>query len=62
MVFSVPGGRDVHALSHVSLDLAPGEIVSVLGPVGLRQDHAAEHRGGVPGADRGAREPRRGAR
>ena len=34
MVFSVPGGKDVHALSHVSLDLAPGEIVSVLGPSG----------------------------
>ena len=34
MTFNVPGGADVHALAHVSLDLAPGELVSVLGPSG----------------------------
>ena len=34
MVFTVPGGSDVHALSNVNLDLAPGELVSVLGPSG----------------------------
>jgi taurine transport system ATP-binding protein len=34
MTFNVPGGEDVHALEHVSLDLKPGELVSVLGPSG----------------------------
>ena len=34
MVFNVPDGRGVHALSHINLDLAPGELVSVLGPSG----------------------------
>ena len=34
MTFELPGGADVHALSDVSLDIAAGEIVSVLGPSG----------------------------
>ena len=34
MVFDVPDGPDVHALSDVSLDIANGEMVSVLGPSG----------------------------
>ena len=34
MTFSVPGGQDVRALLNVGLDLAPGELVSVLGPSG----------------------------
>ena len=34
MVFNVPSGQDVHALSDVNLDLAPGDLVSVLGPSG----------------------------
>ena len=34
MVFTVPGGADVHALQNVNLQLEPGELVSVLGPSG----------------------------
>ena len=34
MVFDVADGPDVHALSDVSLDIANGEMVSVLGPSG----------------------------
>ena len=34
MVFTVPGGDPVRALDHVSLDLQPGELMSVLGPSG----------------------------
>ena len=34
MVFTVPGGDPVRALDHVSLELQPGELVSVLGPSG----------------------------
>ena len=34
MVFAVPGGEPVRALDHVSLDLQPGELMSVLGPSG----------------------------
>ena len=34
MVFTVPGGADVHALQNVNLKLEPGELVSVLGPSG----------------------------
>ncbi len=34
MVFTVPGGDPVRALDHVSLDLEPGELMSVLGPSG----------------------------
>ena len=34
MVFTVPGGDPVRALDHVSLNLQPGELMSVLGPSG----------------------------
>ena len=34
MVFSLPGGDDVHALDNVSLDIGKSEIVTVLGPSG----------------------------
>ncbi|MBC6440931.1 MAG: ABC transporter ATP-binding protein [Rhodospirillales bacterium] len=34
MVYTLPGGGSVHALSDVSLDIAQGEIISVLGPSG----------------------------
>ena len=34
MVFNVPNGADVHALADVNLELAPGDLVSVLGPSG----------------------------
>ncbi|MEM9201794.1 MAG: ABC transporter ATP-binding protein [Actinomycetota bacterium] len=34
MVYDVPGGADVHALSNVSFDLAGGRLLSLLGPSG----------------------------
>lgn len=34
MVFTVPDGDPVHALKNVSLELQPGEIMSILGPSG----------------------------
>ena len=34
MVYTLPGGGEVHALNDVSLDIDQGEIVSVLGPSG----------------------------
>lgn len=34
MVFTVPDGEPVHALKNVSLELQPGEIMSILGPSG----------------------------
>ena len=34
MVYDVPGGTDVHALSDVSFDLAGGRLLSLLGPSG----------------------------
>ena len=34
MTFAVPGGAPVHALADVSLELAPGESMTVLGPSG----------------------------
>ena len=34
MVYDVPGGTDVHALSDVSFDLEGGRLLSLLGPSG----------------------------
>jgi taurine transport system ATP-binding protein len=34
MVFTLPGGGSVHALNDVSMNLASGELLSVLGPSG----------------------------
>ncbi len=34
MVYDVPGGTDVHALSNVSFDLEGGRLLSLLGPSG----------------------------
>ena len=34
MVYDVPGGTNVHALSNVSFDLAGGRLLSLLGPSG----------------------------
>ena len=34
MVYNVPGGTDVHALSDVSFDLSAGRLLSLLGPSG----------------------------
>ena len=34
MVYTLPGGGEVHALNDVSIDVDQGEIVSILGPSG----------------------------
>ena len=34
MIYEVPGGTDVHALSDVSFDLAEGRLLTLLGPSG----------------------------
>jgi len=34
MIFTLSGGAEVHALENVSLELEPGELLSVLGPSG----------------------------
>jgi taurine transport system ATP-binding protein len=34
MVYPLPGGGSVHALEQISLDVRPGELVSILGPSG----------------------------
>ena len=34
MIFTVPGGAPIHALQNVSLELEPGEIMTILGPSG----------------------------
>ena len=51
MRFDLPNGDAVQALKNVSLDIKTGEIMSVLGPSRLRQDHASEHRCGLSRAD-----------
>ena len=36
------GWREVPVIADLSFTLEPGTIVSIVGPVGLRQDHAAQ--------------------
>ena len=50
------GRRETLALRATDLDVAENDFVTILGPVGLRQEHAAAHRRGPRHADR-----RRGA-
>ena len=45
---------DVYAVDNVSLDIYQREFFALLGPVGLRQDHAAADAGRVRDADRRA--------
>jgi hypothetical protein len=47
------------ALSHIDLDIAKGEFVCFLGPVGLWQDHAAAHHRWLGGAVRRTNRARR---
>ena len=42
---------DVEVLSDLNLAVQPGEFVALVGPVGLRQDDAAEPVLGMAGAD-----------
>ena len=41
MTYKTTDGRDVTALTSVSLDIKKGEFISLLGTVGLRQDNAS---------------------
>ncbi len=46
---------DVAAVDDLSLDIEEGEFFSMLGPVGLREDHHAPHDRRVRGPDATAR-------
>ena len=47
--------EEVHAVGHVSLDIADGEIVTLVGPSGCGKSTLNEHGGGPAGADWRAR-------
>ena len=53
---------EIAAVHDVSLDVAPGELMTLLGPSGLRQDHDLAHDRGLPGAERGRDLDRRARR
>ena len=50
MVYTLPGGGSVHALDRISLDIAPGELVTVLGPSGCGKTTLLNILGGLPRA------------
>jgi ABC-type transport system involved in cytochrome bd biosynthesis fused ATPase/permease subunit len=47
------GDEEVWALAGVDLDIKRGEYLSIMGPSGLRQEHAVQHDRRAGSADRG---------